>query len=100
MGLSKKEERFIREWTFQRSGSRVAFILMYTLGWTIIFHLTGIVLSYFLTVLDSKVIDLIIGIAAAFLVGFLITLVMYYRNECKFLRLLQKRNESGEEAAS
>jgi hypothetical protein len=58
------------------------------------------VLSYFLAALDSWLINMAFSIVATFLFGFLITLVMYYRNECKYLTLLQKENQSGEKTAS
>ena len=88
--LSKKEERFLKEWEFQKSGSKTWFFILYTIVWTIIFHIMAYILGVFFSVIDNEIFDMVLGFIAIFLIGFLITLVMFYRNECRYLRLMQK----------
>ena len=78
--LTKDEHRFIREWKFQKQGSKAGFIILYTIVWTLIFHLTAFFLNMLISAFNSKLIETLIGFLAVFIIGFLITLVMFYRN--------------------
>ncbi len=100
--LSRSEIRFTESWKEQREGSRVGYYLLYTFSWGLVSTFVVFFLLMFLGGIsiipiaqDNKKIAVIV--AVGFILGFCIALMVRYRNEKKYQRILKKIRKDGNE---
>src|SRR5687768_14704284 len=88
--LNNKEKRFIREWELQTRGSRKGFFILYTIIWAILFSFFQIAINYVITEFRDWLLQTIAFILFSLLMGLILTLIFYYRNQAKYLELKMK----------
>lgn len=93
-GISKQEQRFLREWEIQNKGPKNSFIILNAIIFSVMIYLFGIAITYFASEFRIKRFDYYLGILAVILLGILIAFVLYYKNQSRYLsiKLKQKGN--------
>lgn len=99
--LSRSEIRFTESWREQRKGSKAGYYLLYTFSWGLVSTFIIFFLLMFLGGIsiipiaqDNKKITIIVGVG--FILGFCIALLVRYRNEKKYQRILRKIGKEGD----
>jgi hypothetical protein len=88
--LSTLEKSYLKEWEYQKSGSRAGFLILYTIIWSVLLFIFGLLVSYFFRAVRIWFLEYAATGIQVFFGGFMLTLVMYYRNQTKYLTLKLK----------
>jgi len=91
--LTKKEQRFLREWEIQNKGPKNSFIILNAIIFSFMIYLFGIAINYFAFEFRIKYFDYYLGILAILLLGLLIALVLFYKNQSRYLSIKLKEKE-------
>jgi len=92
--LTKKEQRFLREWEIQNKGPKNSFIILNAIIFSVMIYLFGIAISYFASEFRIKHFEYYLGIIAIVVIGILIAFVMYHRSQSRYLSIKLKEKGS------
>jgi hypothetical protein len=98
--LSAGEKRFLKEWSYQKSGSRTGYFVMYTIAWTLIIYILSMVGGYFFNIIRIPGIEYVIRFICVFLAGFLVTVSIFFRNQSEYYRIRLKELDALKENGS
>lgn len=93
--LSAKEKRFLRYWDDQKAGGRTQYLIIYTIGWAFILFFIPLATSFVVDMyffFKLYLLPLWAAIALSILLGFVIALFTWEKNEKKS-RLLRSRQD-------
>jgi len=96
--ITTKEKRFLKYWEDQKAGGKWQYILVYTIGWSVILFIVPLAGSFVIdmySALKLYQLPLWASILVAVSLGFAGSIYFWDRNEKKAKDLLQKQNSPG-----
>ena len=96
--MTKSERRFINQWSEQRSGTRRAYYIQFTIAWTVVSFLV----IFFLTKLFTTAWEtggkylIIFLVFASILIGFLATHLNYTICEKRYKKIFEREKKDQE----
>lgn len=96
--MTKSERRFINQWSEQRSGTRKAYYIQFTIAWTVVAFLVLFFLTkLFTTLWETGGKYLIIFLAVAgILIGFVATHLNYTICQKRYKKILEREQKNEE----
>lgn len=92
--ITPKEKRFLKYWEDQKDGGKWQYILVYTIGWSIILFIVPLAFSFVFDMYTAIKMDqppLWAAITAAVILGITLSFFIWHRNEKKYRRISAKK---------